>query len=150
MSLILMISILFIIFSHPITMGMMLLIQTILISLNISMLNFNSWYSYILILIMIGGMLILFIYMTSIASNEKFNFSYLNLFTIFIIFIPINFMNKSIFNFNSNYNFNLSMSKFYNMPSSLIMLMIIFYLLLTMIAIVKICKLNKGTLQQKF
>lgn len=37
--------------------------------------NYNYWYSYIIFLIIVGGMLVLFIYITRIASNEKFKYS---------------------------------------------------------------------------
>nr|UXW88414.1 NADH dehydrogenase subunit 6 [Afissula kambaitana] len=150
--------------NHPLSMGFTILIQSILICLMLGVMNLNFWYSYILILIMIGGLLILFIYMTSIASNEKFKFNILIfIFSMMIFFSTLMiwmfsssllndllFNNSLMLNMKNNYNFNYSMSKFYNMPSLKIMILTIFYLLITMIASVKICKTNMGPLRQMF
>nr|QNP09990.1 NADH dehydrogenase subunit 6 [Ochthebius sp. IBE<ESP> AN292] len=152
-------STMFIFMTHPLSMGMMLMAQVIIISLITGFLNFNFWFSYILFLIMIGGMLVLFIYMTSIASNEKFKFnmkfiylimtfmSTMNLFLFMDKFFnEISLFNKFIFN-NSNY---FMLSKFYNSPSNMIMFLMIIYLLITLIAVVKITNFKMGPLRQKF
>nr|YP_009971731.1 NADH dehydrogenase subunit 6 [Platisus angusticollis]QNG56441.1 NADH dehydrogenase subunit 6 [Platisus angusticollis] len=154
-------SFMFLFLNHPLSFGLILLIQTILSALISGMMSLNFWYSYILFLIMVGGMLILFMYMTSIASNEKFKFS-LNLFYVLGILsltIPISWMfmysNHKFFNelmFNQNYQlkFPLSMNKYMYMPSMMIYLMIIMYLFITLIAIVKIINIHYGPLRQKF
>nr|QNP09763.1 NADH dehydrogenase subunit 6 [Ochthebius sp. IBE<ESP> AN76] len=153
-------STIFLFMIHPLSMGMILLSQTIIISLITGFLNYNYWFSYILFIIMIGGMLVLFIYMTSIASNEKFKFNNkLLLFSMFMIMITmILFLIMDMFNFNMNdfnnnlyFNYNyLTLSKFYNTPSNMIMFMMIMYLLITLIAIVKITDFKLGPLRQKF
>nr|YP_009338137.1 NADH dehydrogenase subunit 6 [Trichodes sinae]ANG08445.1 NADH dehydrogenase subunit 6 [Trichodes sinae] len=148
--------------SHPMSLGAILLIQTILISLIINFLNFNFWFSYILFLIMIGGMLILFIYMTSIASNEKFYFSNklsLLLSTMLIMIIIMMILDSYYFNnlsnnmetmkLNNYINFNLSMSKFFSMPNQSLYYISIMYLLITLIAVVKISNINMGPLRPK-
>nr|YP_009995282.1 NADH dehydrogenase subunit 6 [Ochthebius quadricollis]QNP09672.1 NADH dehydrogenase subunit 6 [Ochthebius quadricollis] len=145
---------------HPLSMGMTLMIQTIVISLITGFLNFNYWFSYILFLIMIGGMLVLFIYMTSIASNEKFKFNmklflFLMLMMMCLMIMYINMDNNMMFmqNFNMNMNSNINylmMSKFYNKPSNMIMFLMIIYLLITLIAVVKITDFKSGPLRQKF
>nr|YP_009995412.1 NADH dehydrogenase subunit 6 [Ochthebius lividipennis]QNP09828.1 NADH dehydrogenase subunit 6 [Ochthebius lividipennis] len=152
-------STIFLFMIHPLSMGMILLIQTITISLITGFLNFNYWFSYILFLIMIGGMLVLFIYMTSVASNEKFKInnkiilliiSFMTIMMIFTFndnyFIMINNFNKFIY-MNNNY---LMLSKFYNLPSNSIMFLMIIYLFITLIAVVKITNFNLGPLRQKF
>nr|AND96097.1 NADH deshydrogenase subunit 6 [Onthophagus falculatus] len=138
---------------HPLTMGAILLIQTINMSLYMGYLNLNYWYSYILFLIMIGGMLILFIYMTSIASNEKFSPS-IKLFMMFNLIIMIYFFMYFIdpFYFNLTSNFkeqihNLSLNKFYNFPNSFIMYLLIIYLLITLFAVIEISSFKKGSLR---
>nr|QNG56233.1 NADH dehydrogenase subunit 6 [Platisus bicolor] len=154
-------STIFLFLNHPLSFGLILLIQTILTTMITGMMTLNFWYSYILFLIMVGGMLILFMYMTSIASNEKFKLS-LNLFYIFnfmlIMMIPLfmyfnnnmKFFNENMMNQNFQLNFPLSMNKYMYMPSMMIYLMIIIYLLITLIAIVKITNINYGPLRQKF
>nr|YP_009995503.1 NADH dehydrogenase subunit 6 [Ochthebius uniformis]QNP09958.1 NADH dehydrogenase subunit 6 [Ochthebius uniformis] len=153
-------SIVFLFMIHPLSMGMILLIQTMIVSLITGFLNFNYWFSYILFLIMIGGMLVLFIYMTSVASNEKFkNNNKLMIFIIISILIMLILMLKSdsFFIMNSNFNKFIFMnynyyilSKFYNAPSNYIMFLMIIYLFITLIAIVKITNFQLGPLRQKF
>nr|QNP10107.1 NADH dehydrogenase subunit 6 [Tympanogaster modulatrix] len=156
----LMMSIMFLFMMHPLSMGMMLFFQTIIISMLTGFLNNNFWFSYILFLIMIGGMLVLFIYMTSIASNEKFKFNNKLMIFIMIMIIIImvsylmldNFMvninNKSML-IMSKMNY-LVMSKFLNIPSNMIMMIMIVYLFITLIAVVKITNFKMGPLRQKF
>nr|YP_009185941.1 NADH dehydrogenase subunit 6 [Rugilus geniculatus]ALO70863.1 NADH deshydrogenase subunit 6 [Rugilus geniculatus] len=156
----LMFSSIFFFLNHPLSMGMILLSQTILISLITGLLSINFWFSYIMFLIMIGGMLVLFIYMTSIASNELFKFSIkimsYSLIMLFIIFInlimKINLMEYFLMNFNllDYISINFSLNKFINYPSNYIMFLMIIYLLITLIAVVKIINLNYGPLRQKF
>nr|AND96462.1 NADH deshydrogenase subunit 6 [Onthophagus obscurior] len=142
---------------HPLTMGMILLIQTINLSLFMGYLNMNYWYSYILFLIMIGGMLVLFIYMTSVASNEKFSPSIkLFMFLIFMLFIYLNLMlinDPFYLTINNNYteiNHSLSLNKYFNFPNLNIMFMLIMYLLISLLIIVKITSFKKGSLRSNF
>nr|ARH54127.1 NADH dehydrogenase subunit 6 [Brachyta interrogationis] len=155
-------SILFLFLNHPLSFGLILLIQTMMISLTTGMMNFNYWFSYILFLIMIGGMLILFIYMTSIASNEKFKFSYKMMLFIILMssllllimmlmdsFLINNNMNiLELKNLNLNYSYECSMNKYLNWPSNLILFLIMIYLLITLIMVVKITNIEYGPLRQ--
>nr|YP_010238975.1 NADH dehydrogenase subunit 6 [Megalinus hunanensis]QTE20690.1 NADH dehydrogenase subunit 6 [Megalinus hunanensis] len=154
------ISVLFIMMNHPLSMGLILLFQTIMISLISGLLMFNFWFSYILFLIMVGGMLILFIYMTSIASNEKFKYSNkitMILLISFLISLYLMFKDKFIFNLMNlnnesleiNNSMNLMMSKFINWPNNILIFMLIIYLFITLIAVVKIADNNNGPLRQK-
>nr|QNG56337.1 NADH dehydrogenase subunit 6 [Thesaurus zaitsevi]QNG56350.1 NADH dehydrogenase subunit 6 [Thesaurus zaitsevi] len=155
-----MMSLMFLFMNHPLSFGLILLIQTILTMLITGMMSLNFWYSYILFLIMIGGMMVLFMYMTSIASNEKFKFSLnltYSLLTLFSIMPFTFYMNNNVKFFNENFisqnklsMFQLSMNKYMYMPSMMIYLMIIVYLFITLIAIVKIINISYGPLRQKF
>ena len=148
-------------------MGLMLLIQTLLICLIRRLINKSYWFSYILFLIFLGGLLILFIYVSSLASNEIFNFSStIFFFRIFITF-SINFIlfffdNNLIINYFNNYETNilnyfreffpentLIINKLYNYPINLITIILIIYLFLTLIAIVKITNIFEGPLRPK-
>nr|YP_010166735.1 NADH dehydrogenase subunit 6 [Oreodytes scitulus]QRV62839.1 NADH dehydrogenase subunit 6 [Oreodytes scitulus] len=162
-------TIIFLSLNHPLSMGMMLMIQTILISFMTGFYSYTFWFSYILFLIMVGGMLILFMYMTSLASNEKFKFSNKLFLIIMMLMISsmlimmmlnfnlINFMMKTSNNneiINSlmlmkNENLN-SLNMMYNKPNIMITILLINYLLLTLVAVVKITKFNQGPLRQQF
>nr|YP_010610501.1 NADH dehydrogenase subunit 6 [Agrilus discalis]WAP90841.1 NADH dehydrogenase subunit 6 [Agrilus discalis] len=157
------ISIMFLMTKHPLSMGFNLLIQSILISMITGMLNFNFWYSYMLFLIMVGGMLILFIYMTSVASNEKFKFSMKSVMLLmisFIIAIMIMYQFKmntlEMENFTSmmektetlnQFNWLNSIKKFFIYPQNTSLVMLMSYLFLTLIAIVKITNIKYGPLR---
>nr|WVD73145.1 NADH dehydrogenase subunit 6 [Monolepta bicavipennis] len=161
LSLMFMFSIMFILMNHPLSCGLILLLQTILTAMISGLMNMNYWYSYILFLIMIGGMLILFIYMTSIASNEKFQ-SKPNIFLIltFILLMMFIIMDEFYFNMlnqmldmksqNLFMIYNLSMMKYFNEPNYMMMLLIIIYLFITLIVVVKITNISYGSLRQKF
>nr|YP_010713128.1 NADH dehydrogenase subunit 6 [Rhodesiella elegantula]WDA93994.1 NADH dehydrogenase subunit 6 [Rhodesiella elegantula] len=159
-------SLIFMQMSHPLAMGLTLLIQTVIISIMTGLITKSFWFSYILFLIFLGGMLVLFIYVTSLASNEMFSFSLkLTIYSTMFLFISLilkffildnMMMNMNIFNnemidlFNELSFFmenSLSLNKLYNFPTNFITILLMNYLLITLIAIVKITKLFYGPLR---
>jgi NADH-ubiquinone oxidoreductase chain 6 len=143
-------------------------VQTTLICLITRFFGQSYWFSYVLFLIFLGGILVLFIYVTSLASNEIFNFS-IKLFRIFwitVIFslIIIWFLDKSLLinyfknieliNINFIKSFinenNLILNKLYNFPINFITIILIIYLFLTLIAVVKITNVFEGPLRPSF
>nr|YP_010987608.1 NADH dehydrogenase subunit 6 [Ochthephilus vulgaris]WON66027.1 NADH dehydrogenase subunit 6 [Ochthephilus vulgaris] len=146
--------------NHPLSMGFALLMQVISISLLTNYFMISPWFSYILFLVMVGGMLILFIYMTSLASNEKFKFSLNLTMTIIVmnmVMMLMNFLFKNNLNMLINHlnfskinMFNINMSKFFLPPTYYTIIIIIIYLLITLIAVVKITNFSMGPLRQKF
>nr|ALO76134.1 NADH deshydrogenase subunit 6 [Scirtidae sp. GENSP02] len=161
-------SLMFLTLNNPMSLGLILLIQTILISLMSSFLTYSFWMSYILFLVMVGGMLILFTYMTSLAPNEMFLFSNKTLmmliisFTFFSLMFFITdktflyqmFKNSDMMNMlNSSSLIKENMiilNKIYNKPNNLISIMLINYLFLTLIIVVKITNIKYGPIRQKF
>jgi len=117
--------------------------------------------------VIVGGVLILFTYITRIASNETFYLSknliiisiiIISIYTI-IIFIDTNIISqlfkiRDSININYIINFirdnNLILNKIYNKPRNTISLILINYLFLTLIIVVKITNINYGPLRQKF
>nr|QWZ46437.1 NADH dehydrogenase subunit 6 [Stenomorpha obovata] len=156
-SLNLLITMIFTTLTHPLSMGLMLLIQTLLISLITGNYSFNFWFSYILFLILVGGMMILFMYMTSVASNEKFSFNMKSFMLTMIIpvsmMLPYIYFNMNTINNESipqewNMLINYSFTKYIYHPSSMILIFMMIYLLLTMIAAVKITNFKHGPIRQ--
>nr|UQJ73405.1 NADH dehydrogenase subunit 6 [Diamesa sp. 5XL] len=153
---------------HPMAMGLMLLVQTALICLVTGNYSKTFWFSYVLFLIFLGGMLVLFIYVTSLASNEMFSFSMkIFIMSIFIMSISLMLMfvmdNSMIANFFSNnevfsmmdmksfINENtVSLNKLYNFPTNMLTILLINYLFLTLIAVVKITNIYEGPLRPKY
>nr|YP_010946658.1 NADH dehydrogenase subunit 6 [Margattea bisignata]WGO57376.1 NADH dehydrogenase subunit 6 [Margattea bisignata] len=151
-------SIMFINTNHPMIMGLILLLQTILIMLITGMMSQTFWFSYILFLIFIGGMLILFIYVTSLASNEMASLSKKTMLTMLtftvIMILTMSFIklylnsqdNSTFINFN-NPSTN-QILKLYNMPTHLIIILLGSYLFLSLIAVVKVTNIFKGPLRK--
>nr|YP_009236856.1 NADH dehydrogenase subunit 6 [Acraea vestalis]AMJ17321.1 NADH dehydrogenase subunit 6 [Acraea vestalis] len=151
---------------HPLALGILILIQTFIICLLSGMLTDTYWFSYILFLIFVGGILVMFIYISSIASNElfKINFMDKSILLFFICFFILsyyfsndlltsnfyfnnemyNFFNKYMF---SNNEFNFNLSKLYNEQTFLLLMMLVLYLFITLIAVVKITNIFKGPLR---
>nr|YP_010952577.1 NADH dehydrogenase subunit 6 [Theretra silhetensis]WMQ52910.1 NADH dehydrogenase subunit 6 [Theretra silhetensis] len=152
--------------THPLSMGMLILIQTMLTCLLSGMLIKTYWFSYILFLTFLGGLLVLFIYVSSIASNELFLFSN-NMKTMFFIMMLMmiliqyifmknlnwmNLINNSEMNNFLNFMFfnnenKINLNKLYNNNSSMLMLLLIIYLFITLIAVVKITNIFFGPLR---
>ena len=59
--------------AHPVLISYILIGYAILVRIRLRTLRI-SWFIYLLVLIFLGGVIILIIYITSIAANEKFNF----------------------------------------------------------------------------
>nr|YP_010850332.1 NADH dehydrogenase subunit 6 [Byasa polyeuctes]WGH12460.1 NADH dehydrogenase subunit 6 [Byasa polyeuctes] len=153
--------------NHPISMGFLILIQTLLTCIMLGLINYTYWFSYILFLVFMGGLLVLFIYVSSIASNEMFNFNFslknsIIIFLIITIFSSILFINNlNWLNFYFNYDmikfFNLffffnnenkiNISKLYNSQIYFLMIMMIIYLFVALIAMVKITNIFYGPLR---
>uniref|UniRef100_A0AAU6QDT2 NADH-ubiquinone oxidoreductase chain 6 n=1 Tax=Euchirus longimanus TaxID=1968892 RepID=A0AAU6QDT2_9SCAR len=152
-------SFIFMLLNHPLSLGMILLMQTLVITLITGYMGGTYWYAYILFLILIGGMLVLFIYMTSVASNEKFTQSLktkMMALPMILTTVSLALIDPLIVNLNEMCNetlsaslpYTLSLTKFINTPSNTLMYMMIIYLLVTLIAIVKITNLKAGPLRQ--
>nr|UZG66130.1 NADH dehydrogenase subunit 6 [Abscondita chinensis] len=151
---------LFMLVSHPLTMGMILLTQTLMIAAWTGFMSMYFSYSYILFIVMVGGMLFLYIYMTSVASNEKYLYS--NLMTIIMnmmfmaliylknhqLFILMNSMNYDLM-MKINMTFKKSMNKFIMYAMMIMSLTIIIYLLIPLIAVSKITNMKSGPLRKK-
>nr|WBR65701.1 NADH dehydrogenase subunit 6 [Layahima sp. 2 YZ-2022a]WBR65714.1 NADH dehydrogenase subunit 6 [Layahima sp. 2 YZ-2022a] len=156
----------FIQIKHPLAMGLTLLIQTIIITLTCGLFTYSYWFAYILFLIMLGGMLVLFIYVTSLASNELFSFSmksfFISIITLSLLISALLFLDNSLLITNSLEMIKMSpesnlfseneinLIKLYNNPTMNITIMMINYLLLTLVVVVKITNINYGPLRQSY
>nr|YP_010528881.1 NADH dehydrogenase subunit 6 [Scopula subpunctaria]AVM80874.1 NADH dehydrogenase subunit 6 [Ectropis obliqua]UXW89753.1 NADH dehydrogenase subunit 6 [Scopula subpunctaria] len=162
-------SIIMIFLNHPLSIGLLILMQTLLMCLISGMLIKTYWFSYILFLTFLGGLLVLFIYVSSIASNELFNISFntkmLFMFSIMLLMMSQlylylfenlnwmnlsnnmndtdNMMNLSFFNNENKINLN----KLYNNHTYMIMMMLVIYLFISLVAIVKITNIFYGPLR---
>nr|YP_010703633.1 NADH dehydrogenase subunit 6 [Sphingonotus mongolicus]WCO86767.1 NADH dehydrogenase subunit 6 [Sphingonotus mongolicus] len=155
----------FIKLNHPMSMMMMIIIQTMLIGLMAGSMMESFWLSYILFLTFLGGMMVLFIYITSIASNEMFNIKSMNMmFSMMLILIMMMVFfntekimfteiikNTETMNTSLVMNFQemtMSMTKLYNNPTLIITIMMMIYLFIALLAVVKITNINQGPIRK--
>nr|YP_009059114.1 NADH dehydrogenase subunit 6 [Filchnerella beicki]AGN71687.1 NADH dehydrogenase subunit 6 [Filchnerella beicki] len=155
----------FIKLNHPMSMMMFIIIQTLLIGLTAGTLMESFWLAYILFLTFLGGMLVLFIYITSIASNEMFQLKSISVILTGIIWliltISLILLDKSLYIdllknsdtslTTNNMNFQemtMSLSKIYNNPTFMITMMMMIYLFLALLAVVKITNINQGPIRK--
>nr|YP_010878905.1 NADH dehydrogenase subunit 6 [Sambus kanssuensis]WHE42544.1 NADH dehydrogenase subunit 6 [Sambus kanssuensis] len=146
------ISIMFLFTKHPMSMGFNLLMQTLFISLITGILSINFWYSYMLFIVMVGGMLVLFIYMTCVASNEKFSMPKMTITVLIIGMVNIITYKSNLTSLVSEMKisqWNQSLVKFFLFPQGTISLLMMIYLFLALIAVVKITKIEMGPLRSK-
>nr|AEV56631.1 NADH dehydrogenase subunit 6 [Stenopirates sp. NKU01] len=144
---------------HPMSMGLNLIIQTLNISMLMYMTSNLSWYSFMLFIMLLGGLMILFMYITSISSNEMFKFSF-NMKLIMIKFIlnlmmfnymlninPINMLNMNFYMLK--FNNTMLMMKLFNFNSLMLTIFLFMYLLMTMIFIIYITNIFEGPMRMK-
>nr|YP_007316867.1 NADH dehydrogenase subunit 6 [Biston panterinaria]AFQ99230.1 NADH dehydrogenase subunit 6 [Biston panterinaria]ANW36759.1 NADH dehydrogenase subunit 6 [Biston panterinaria]ANW36772.1 NADH dehydrogenase subunit 6 [Biston panterinaria]ANW36811.1 NADH dehydrogenase subunit 6 [Biston panterinaria] len=165
----LMLSIMMIFLNHPLSIGLLILVQTLMMCLLSGMLIKTYWFSYILFLTFLGGLLVLFIYVSSIASNELFKLN-INMKTLMIMLFTmimmmqmymymyenLNWMNLSNNISNTNNMMNLSffnnenkinLNKLYNNHTYMMMSMLVIYLFISLVSIVKITNIFYGPLR---
>ena len=142
--------------AQPLSLGLVIIISTLLICLARAML-ISQWYGYILFLIYVGGLLVIFAYVAALSPNVLFNqkaSGFLVFILIFIIFISLKsyyFKDNSILRDYSLQNRNIII-KVYGIElvsshiiSTLIGLALI--LLINLIAVVKICYFQHDSLR---
>nr|WQM20558.1 NADH dehydrogenase subunit 6 [Eusarima sp.] len=144
---------------HPISLGTILMLQTINMSMYMSKNSYNSWFAYILFITIIGGMMVLFMYMSSISSNEKFSPSwkmtimYLIIITITLLtnkqLIPLMEEMKEMKQMNEIMEMK-STSKFFNSNKYTTTILMIMILLLTMNVVSNIASSFEGPLKKTY
>nr|AHA52557.1 NADH dehydrogenase subunit 6 [Pambolus sp. QL-2013] len=152
---------------HPLLLSLILIFYIIFLVIKMNFFTNSYWYSYMLFLVMVGGLMILFMYFTSLMNNELFIFNYLYyiyfylkfLFILMLIYFYIKYNILNIFfeymeilNFNNLIN-NNQIFYFKNLMMIFFMdmnLYMLFYLFLMMICSVLICMKTLIPLRQMF
>lgn len=149
---------------HPITLIIFLLFYTSITCLIISIWKDNFIFSIIIFLIIIRGLLIIFLYFSSLISNEQFNFS-INFFSLRLIILNIIILlylsplflsslspssqppeTKLLFNINQPLFYNIS--KIYLYPYNNLTIICILFLLISLFLIIKICSIKSSSLRK--
>nr|YP_010478257.1 NADH dehydrogenase subunit 6 [Nesophrosyne haleakala]UVI59701.1 NADH dehydrogenase subunit 6 [Nesophrosyne haleakala] len=139
----------------PMSMGIMLLILTTTSTILMTQVLTTAWIPMVMFLMLVGGLLILFMYMSSIASNEKFTTNiFLMTIPILTLMMPleemmIELMMTETLASSTMLIDNTSMIKIYNKKTFVITTLMFMYLLLSMIVVTKIIKIFSGPLRSK-
>nr|UVU30538.1 NADH deshydrogenase subunit 6 [Xorides funiuensis] len=148
---------------HPLMLMMLLILYTLMMS-NKMNLFYKSWIPFITFLIMIGGLMIIFLYIISLANNEllslnkniliKFLFKFIIMIFMLFIMFNNNYMMKWYENINiiENSNFtkssNINMNFMYENINNWMSMFIMIYLYYSMICIMNLCYKFKSPLRQ--
>lgn len=138
--------------THPVLISYILIGYALLVRIRLSTLRIR-WFIYLLVLIFLGGVIILIIYITSIAANEKFNTQkkfFLGAGLLFIVLRGVRLLLlpslEKTFSLERRPTFLIRLIE---ARSRLIYFWITFYLLLVLIRAVKIVKLEEGPLVRR-
>nr|URX53808.1 NADH dehydrogenase subunit 6 [Bifiditermes nr. madagascariensis] len=142
---------------HPLAMGIMLLSQTTIMCLISGLMHQSFWFQYILFMVFVGGMLVLFIYVASLASNEMFSLS-TTMILLTMMSMPALMTIKDWTTTNSqdlttldslmDNEITTMTEKMFNLPEGNLTILMALYLLMTLIVAVKITNVSKGPLRQ--
>nr|YP_010437819.1 NADH dehydrogenase subunit 6 [Neurobasis chinensis]UTB53951.1 NADH dehydrogenase subunit 6 [Neurobasis chinensis] len=142
---------------HPMSMGVALMMQTVLICFITNNMAQNAWFSYILFLVFLGGMLVLFIYLTSVASNDMFggkNYNRMIIYVMVLVMSMLMFMVVDTMEMNNteetkpiSMGETNNMMMMFNYPYNTMTVVVILYLFLTLIVVVKITESHSGPLR---
>lgn len=149
---------LFVILNTPLIISALIIAQAILISFSTYNISLTSWFSFILFLVFVRAIIIIFVYVSSLASNDFFNSYTLTMahnITIIILFFIALYTTSTpicleIFSKIILADTNLTPTATYKIYTSYtlnISIILITYLLVSLIAVAKISSVLKGPLR---
>jgi NADH-ubiquinone oxidoreductase chain 6 len=145
--------------NHPVSMSLCLIMYTVVIATASGLIRGRVWFSYILVLVFLGGVLVLFIYITRLASNDKFvlNFTdFLSVPTFILILLGGVLISivPSILNVPPSLDFVqtyrrlvVCVAKLYNTQTYKFTIYLVFYLLLALLVCVNLVGVKTGGLR---
>jgi len=126
-----------------------LLLLIILISLTLAVIfriALSSWYSFLIFLIYVSGMLVIFAYFAATTPNQPISVKS-SLLNILFISIPVFAYSSKREHFPIIKSIELQLSRIYQTENGFVLISITLVLLLTIIIIVKLTKHSKGPIR---
>nr|CAL18261.1 NADH dehydrogenase subunit 6 [Xenos vesparum] len=139
--------------NHPLSLSIILTFQTLSTAMMMSFMNKTFWYSYLLIILMMGSMIMMFIYMTSLISNMKMNMNFIYLMSIFLTPLIyenfyVNSMESQMF-IKTSQNLEIyEINKIYMNNKYMILIYMLLLLFLIMMFINKLVNLKMGPIRK--
>lgn len=147
-------SIVFVYLQSPLGMAMIIVFMSFLISICLYLFRSRAWFSYLLFIVFLRGIMIIFIYVSSLASNE-ISFSRVVVTPLFVAYGFFVYLLKVFFTEDS-FLVNLSFSgdslfcfKVYSPFMFILTIVIIVYLLIALLVVVKNSLFTEGPLRAK-
>ena len=128
--------------NNPINISLLIIFTAVLVSITLGLLR-SSWYSIILFLIYVGGIIVMFSYFVRLSSNDPIILK-TKLHFIILPFILVKRLNLQIRIQPLN---SIQILKLFHHINTIILFIIILILLIVMIVAVKIVKTNNGPLR---
>nr|UPL65400.1 NADH dehydrogenase subunit 6 [Parathyginus sp.] len=151
-----MLSLIFMWLNHPLSMGITVIIQSLTVAAITGMMMGSFWFSYIIVITMLSGMLVLFIYMASIASNEKFK-TPTKLISVSMMILIIGVIMQMTYNNQEEYlkiltennTEEMILKMLFNSKFMFITMTMVMYLFFTMVVVSFIVNIHEGPLRVK-
>nr|QQQ88942.1 NADH dehydrogenase subunit 6 [Hyalella cajasi] len=141
--------------SSPLGMGVIVIIFSFFISLSMSLICATSWFSLLLFMLFLSGMMIIFMYVCSLASNEAHYYSFGAVYVVLAL-LMLSLIGPEISGtaavsglLSVEVKSSFLMYKIYSFSVYLFAVMLIVYLLITLIAVVKISAVSEGPVRTK-
>nr|YP_009686641.1 NADH dehydrogenase subunit 6 [Gammarus lacustris]QDS78460.1 NADH dehydrogenase subunit 6 [Gammarus lacustris] len=142
----------------PLTMAALIILQAFMVSFITFMFLLSSWFSFILFMVFISAMMVIFVYVSSLASNDFFTapspYLLLILFSVPFVIIFMALVPTSVPNQSHSQIFlsdlHLGSMVTYKLYSSYILattIFLIIYLLVALIVVAKNSSSSKGALR---
>nr|YP_214898.1 NADH dehydrogenase subunit 6 [Centruroides limpidus]AAV53592.1 NADH dehydrogenase subunit 6 [Centruroides limpidus] len=127
--------------THPLVMGLILVLSTVFVSFHLFFVLGVGWFSYVFFLVFLGGVLVLFIYVASLAANEPASLEPKYVLSFLVFFV---FAGSWLFCYQEFFIW-----RFYLFfPFSLVIIFLGAYLLMALVAVASICKVKEGPLRE--
>nr|QQQ88617.1 NADH dehydrogenase subunit 6 [Hyalella nefrens] len=141
--------------STPLGLGAAVVIFSFFVSLSMALVCYTSWFSLLLFMLFLSGMMIIFIYVCSLASNEThfYSVTFIYLVLAFTFFMAFSYEVNKLMGVSgmlvSSSDSAILMCKVYSFSVYMFIMLLIIYLLITLIVVVKICVISEGPVRIK-
>nr|QQQ88799.1 NADH dehydrogenase subunit 6 [Hyalella armata] len=139
----------------PLSLGAIVVVFSFFISVSMVLICSTPWFSFLLFMLFLSGMMIIFIYVSSLASNELYFYSPYFFILALLWLSPVllknetnKLMNMSDLSASATNNYFI-MYKAYSFSVCLFTMLLIIYLLITLIVVVKNSTMEEAPLRAK-
>nr|QJD22453.1 NADH dehydrogenase subunit 6 [Haustorioides koreanus] len=149
-------SLLFMSLNTPLSMGITVILLSFFVAVMMALLMPTTWFSFLLLMVFLSGMMVLFVYVASLASNELFVWDYVSVFLLVSLSALFVGMSRKVYcpgvsgmDFSLNNISSFMVYKMYSPHLYYFTLLLIVYLLVVLIVVVKNATISESPLRAK-